>query len=88
MGLWDDSKEGQCDAGERGMARSPLNDFQMDYKPKFSHWRYMLSLVNLLLHKGLKVGFFIMRMTGLLCGKLDNINFSMSALPFNALLML
>lgn len=39
----------------------------------------------LVLHKGLKLGFFIMRLTGVLCGKLDNINFNMLTPALNAL---
>lgn len=39
----------------------------------------------LVLHKGLKLGFFIMRLTGVLCGKLDNINLNMLTVALNAL---
>lgn len=79
MGLWDDSGEGQRHAGEREMARFLLNDFQMDC----FHWRDVL-LVNMCSIRGL----VLMRKSGLLCGKLDNINFNMPALPFNVLLEL
>lgn len=38
-----------------------------------------------MLHEGLKVDFFIMRSTGVLCGKLDSINFSMLTPALDAL---
>lgn len=39
--------KGSATQGEREMARYVLNDFQMDCWPRFSHWRYIVSLVNL-----------------------------------------
>ena len=68
MGLWNDSTEGQCDAGERAAARSLLNDFQMDCNAQVLTLEIHTQLGLHVLHKGLKRDFFIMRLTGVLCG--------------------
>lgn len=88
MGLWDDSREGQRDAGERETASSTINDFQMGSNTQVLLLKIHTQHAHSALHEGLKHGIFLMRVTGLLCGKSDNINFNMAFLLFNAPLKL